>query len=254
MMFRMMIAAAALAVMTPTALAQAASPEAALARFVELANAGELTSAAGQAVLTGEAKQMATSAKSALPAPDRIVMAGADHAAARFVLKGAPGEEADVYFYLDRTPAGWAVSAYRNKALAAMDIALLQQMKKQPILSERDEIEKRNLELLLSTDMQLRTWFAANRKAMDDLRAAIRNEPGSSPLRTMVQLGLTASNDSTGQPFRLEIGRSGDNKVGFLFPESSGPPKISPSGFFWLEDLGGGWLLFREFAPREPPL
>jgi len=83
----------------PLALAQS-TPEATLARFIELANAGELTTREGQAVLTGEAKEMATAAKSNLSAADKVVAVSPIFAAARLVLRSPAGEEADAYFYL----------------------------------------------------------------------------------------------------------------------------------------------------------
>ena len=36
-----------------------------------------------------------------------------------------------------------------------------------------------------------------------------------------------------------------DTTVGFFRAGPSGPPPISPSEFIWVEDLGGGWFLFR---------
>ena len=69
MIFRTLFAAAALAFAAPAALAQA-TPATAISRFIELANAGQLTTQEGRALLTGEASEMATDAKSNLPAAD----------------------------------------------------------------------------------------------------------------------------------------------------------------------------------------
>lgn len=234
MILRALFAAAAIALAAPAALAQK-TPEATVARFVELANAGQLTAPEGQAILTGEARQFATDAKSNLPAADKIIVTGATTAAVRFVLHGNGSEEADAYFYLEKTPSGWAVSAYRAMALSGMDQMLLAEMKKRPRLSLEDQLQKLNLELTLSTDSQLRTWFTANSGKLAALTTA------SNDLKT---LGLSSIKQASGET-RITIGGTLDNTVGFLKAGPSGPPKISPSEFIWIEDLGGGWSLFR---------
>ena len=117
MTFRAMFAAAAVCIAAPMAAAQA-SPEVTIARFIKLANAGELTTAAGQAILTGEAKQFATDARSALPGADKVIVVNPALAVARIVLRGGAGQEADAYFYLEKTTVGWAVSSYRAMALS----------------------------------------------------------------------------------------------------------------------------------------
>jgi len=88
MTLRILLAAAALAIAAPTALGQS-TPETAVSRFIELANAGELTTPNGYALLTGGASEMATGAKSNLPAADRIIPIDKDSAVARVVLKGS---------------------------------------------------------------------------------------------------------------------------------------------------------------------
>ncbi len=236
------------------ALAQA-TPEAAIARFVTLANAGELTAPEGQALLTGEAREMASDAKSNLPAADRVITIDKDSAVARIVLRGNRGEEADAYFFLDKTQAGWAVSAYRRMAMSGMTMQMLEEMKKRPTLPLEDQLMKRNLELTLSSDGQLRTWFTANKPAIETLLKTYERQPaprapaldrdpapGLGP--TLKALGLTAVED-VGDGVRVTIGGMMDNTVGFFRAGPSGPPTISASEFIWVEDLGGGWHLFR---------
>ena len=114
---------------------------------------------------------------------------------------------------------------------------------------------KRNLELTLSTDSQLRAWFAANKPAVETLLHAYEQQPaprapaldrdpapGLGP--SLKALGLTAIED-VGDGIRVTIGGMLDNTVGFFRAGPSGPPPISPSEFIWVEDLGGGWFLFR---------
>lgn len=250
MTFRALFAAAVICIAAPAAVAQA-SPEATIARFVELANAGQLTTAEGQAILTGEAKQFATDAKSALPAADKVIVVSPALAVARIVLRGGPGEEADAYFYLEKTSGGWAVSSYRAMALSGMDQMLLAEMKKRRNLSPEEQLEKLNLELTLSSDSQLRTWFGANLKKLDLLTVAflIGDGPGQNKVdpgiaADLKRLGLSAIEEADGE-VRVVIGGTLDNTVGFLKPGPAGPPVISPSEYIWLEDVGNGWLLFR---------
>jgi hypothetical protein len=238
--------------LAPTALAQA-TPEATLGRFIALANSGELKTPEGQAILTGEAKAMATEAKSNLSAADKFLSVSPTFAAARIVLRSGAGEEADAYFYLEKTATGWAVSAYRQMAPSGMDMMLLAEMRKQRELSPADQIAKKNLELTLSSDSQLRAWFAANRPAIVDLArvhngAAFPPSPGvtreSHLAASLKVLGLK-SIDTQDSATRIVIGGSVDNTVGILLAGASGAPAINPSSYIWIEDLGDGWFLFR---------
>jgi hypothetical protein len=233
---RPLLLVAALLMTAPAAIAQK-TPQETLDRFVALANAGELTTPEGQALLTGEAKQMATSAKSALPAVDRVIPIGNDKAAARFVLRSPSGEEADVYFYLEKAPQGWAVAAYRAVAMSAIDATLLGELKKRRQLTEAEQIEKRNLELALSTDGKLRAWFAANRAALEGL---VKSPTDVATTVRAREIGLRNVSTVDGKT-EVVVGHA----VGFLHPGPSGPPQIDPSGSIWVEDLGGGWFLHR---------
>jgi hypothetical protein len=247
---RARFAAAAICIAAPMAVAQA-SPEATIARFIKLANAGELTTADGQAILTGEAKQFATDARSALPGADKVIVVNPALAVARIVLRGGAGQEADAYFYLEKTAAGWAVSSYRAMALSGMDQMLLAEMKKRPTLSPKEQLEKLNLELTLSSDSQLRAWFSANHEKLDLLTVAflLFDHPGQNKVdpgivADLKQLGLSAIEEAEGE-VRVVIGGTLDNTVGFLKPGPAGPPVISPSEYIWLENVGNGWFLFR---------
>lgn len=239
MISRSVFIAAAIALCAPAALAQA-TPAATLERFVALANAGELTSAEGQSILTGEARQMATSAKSALPAVDRIIPIGKDKAAARFVLRGPNGEEADAYFYLEKGAKGWAVSAYRSMGISPIDMMLLNELKKRKQLTPEEDVQKRNLQLLLSTDSQLRIWFTANRAAVE----AMAKTPGPNLDARLKELGLQKLS-TDGDKTDIVIGSMTDNIVGFLRPGAAGAPQIDPRQHVWVEELGGGWYLYR---------
>lgn len=244
MIFRSMFVAAVVCITAPAAIAQA-SPETAIARFVELANAGELTTAEGQAILTGEARQFATDAKSNLPAADKIIVVSPTLAVARLVLRGGPGQEVDAYFYLEKASAGWAVSSYRAMALSGMDQMLLAEMKKRPTLSPKEQVEKLNLELTLASDAQLRAWFAANQPKFARLTEASPSaKVDPAIVADLKQLGVSTVEETAGE-VRVIIGGTLDNTVGFIKPGPAGPPVISPSEYIWVEDVGGGWFLFR---------
>jgi hypothetical protein len=245
-----MLAAAVICIAAPVAVAQA-SPAATIARFVELANAGKLTTPEGQAILTGEAKQFATGAKSNLPPAEKIIVVSPTLAVARIVLRGGAGQEADAYFYLEKTPAGWAVSSYRAMALSGMDQMLLAEMMKRPTLSPKEQLEKLNLELTLSSDGQLRTWFTANQEKLARLTIASPSIDGPGHNKVdpgiatdLKQLGVSTIEEIDGE-IRVVIGGTLDNTVGFLKPGPAGPPAISPSEYIWIEDVGKGWFLFR---------
>ena len=239
-MIRICFLALVIGAFAPVAMAQT-TPEKTFARFIELANTGGLGSPEGQALLTGEAKAAATNAVSALPAPDRIVTISPEKAAARVVFKNAEGQEGDVYFYLERTDGAWRVSAFRQMAMTDMSYVLLREMNKQATLSPADQDEKRNLELLLSSDRQLRAWFAANRPALDALAQSSQSSATEARLKA---IGIR-SMEKVRDQIVLTIGGAVDNTVGFLRAGPSGPPAISPSEFIWIESVGDNWYLFR---------
>jgi hypothetical protein len=239
-MIRTCLLALAIAVFAPVAIAQTA-PEKTFARFIELANSGGLGSPEGQALLTGEAKAAATSAVSALPAPDRVVTISPDTAAAHLAFKGADGRESDAYFYLERIDGAWRVSAFRQMAMTDISYVLLREMNKQATLSPADQDEKRNLELLLSSDRQLRAWFTANRPALDALVQSAERSASETRLKALGIRSIEKVRDQT----VLTIGGAQTNTVGILRSGPSGPPAISPSEFIWVEPLGGDWYLFR---------
>jgi hypothetical protein len=240
-MIRTCLLALAIGVFTPVAIAQT-TPEKAFTCFIELANTGGLRSPEGQALLTGEAKAAATNAVSALPTPDRVVTISPEKAAAHLVFKGADGLESDAYFYLEWIGGAWRVSAFRQMAMTDISYVLLREMNKQATLSPADQDEKRNLELVLSSDRQLRAWFAANRPALDAL--AQSPERSAATEARLKALGIS-SIEKTGDRIVLTFGGAVDNTVGFLRAGPAGPPAISPSEFIWVQPVGDNWYLFR---------
>ena len=156
-------------------------------------------------------------------------------AGGRVVVGRRAGEEADAYFCLEKTAAGWAVWAFRQMAVSGMDMMLLAEMLKQKQLPPDDQLRRRNLELTLATDSRLRAWFGANRQALDSLR------PLSADLAALGLLSVSETEHGT----KIVVGKTLDSTVGFLRAAPSGPPTISPSGFIWIEELGDGWFLFR---------
>ncbi len=139
-------------------------------------------------------------------------------------------------------------------AMSGMIFIMLEEMKKRPTLPPEDQLLKRKLELTLSTDGQLRTWFSANKPAVESLLRAYQQQPaprapaldrdpapGFGP--SLKTLGFAAIEDAGG--IRVTIGGILDNTVGFFRAGPCGPPLISASEFIWVEDLGGGWFLFR---------
>jgi hypothetical protein len=126
-------------------------------------------------------------------------------------------------------------------AMTDMSYVLLREMNKQATLSPADQDEKRNLELLLSSDRQLRAWFAANRPALDALAQSSQSSSTEARLKAIGVRSMEKVRDQ----IVLTIGGAVDNTVGFLRAGPSGPPAISPSEFIWIESVGDDWYLFR---------
>ncbi len=165
----------------------------------------------------------------------------------------------DIYFNLDQAGDGsWSLEAYRVLALSQMIVLARDELLKQPIRTQKDELELRQMNLTLSTDRALTTWFQNNRPTLDRLHE-VASESKSSSLAldewwivdTKAASGIAEElavsgvmQTATGATV-VTIGGMVDNTVGFVWSPTEIVPPINNGEYIWLEPISGGWFLFK---------
>ncbi len=235
---RAVLIGAALAGTSAFAAEPAATPQDAFQTFRELCNAGQLDSEAGKAIRVREMADM-PGAGCELPDANTYLFIDDTHAVARITASFPEVGETDAYFYIDASNEGWRIAAARGFALTGVPRAALKSLQEKPKRTPEEEVKLRNLTLTLASDQQLHVWQAGNVGSLDRLAADVND----TNLAKSLGVGV-AYKDSNGTIF-VEIGGMTDNVVGFLKPGPSGPPKMTPSDYIWVEPLEGGWFLYR---------
>jgi len=226
------------------ALADQSTPEATFEEFRTLNASGELQSEKGKALRTGEAASWSSPSTGPMSPASRIIHIDATHAVARFATTYRDGGTIDAYIYLSENEGAWRIAAGRSFALTEMPRAIQKQLASKGALSPEEEELKRNIDLTLSTDEALAAWFAAHEADLNEITSHIATPEAPAVLARLKALGLSAISAENGTTF-IVIGGMGDNIVGFLKPGPEGSPKISPSGYIWIESLSGGWFFYR---------
>jgi len=153
----------------------------------------------------------------------------------------------DWYAYLDRSDGPWRLAAVRCLALPAFLRDLFAQLRAKPNRTEEEESELQRMELLFSSDSELRAFLKDRVSQFDALAKLITNGAAKdSYAHLLKQVRISdGSVDSAGRVV-LTIGGILDNSVGFMFvPSSSSPPKMTPEEFILVESILGMWYLFK---------
>lgn len=225
---------------------QSPTAEAAITNFLGLNAESRLQAEGGLSARTGEAAEWDVDTIGLLPTtPDHLAPISESEAVAR-VISSTPQGDVDLYFYMRRDADGWRVSAMRTLSLTGLPYFLRDQLRAASSLTSEQEETLRNLNLLLSPDAALKVWLDANREALDDLASSVIAESikGQALSDALAALGLTSITSARGA-VDANIGGMSDNTVGFLREGASGPPSMSASDYIWVEDVGGGWFLYR---------
>jgi len=230
----------------PAAVApRAASEQDAIRKVVEevvaFSAAGRLDSDEARQLLTGEAlaRWKTRTLGPIAGRASKITLVRNDFAVAR-VTASAGSEKKDFYFYATRSSA-WKVSAMRTLAVG-MAYEAREQLRAQQNIPDR-EARLKNLDLTLSTDEQLGTWFSDHHS---DLDAIVKTEDEAKRAELCRSLGISTVRFESGRSVTFTIGGILDNSVGFLYlvaPEA--PPQIDPGEYIWVEQIAVDWYLFR---------
>ena len=235
-------------------LLRGADPSGPLAAVGRLRSLGSV--AGENSLLSGELAE-AQIAAGALGPPDKALMLEEGRAVVRLP---ASGSEPDIYLHLRQESERWTIHALRALALPRFVVELRDRLRALPARTAELDQRLHNLELTLSSDAELRAWFAAHQAALERLRSlayagggsgrtmadgsrTIETPEAAQALRELHALGLTVSPGGT---VTVTIGGILDNSVGFLHSaDPDAVPAIDPSDHIWVEALGDGWYLFK---------
>lgn len=228
-------------------------------RFLALNKASQLDSPAGRALLSGELARHREPSLGRFDGKfDKFVMLSDGQAVARIP---APVRQLpDIYFFLRQQPDGhWTVEAGRVLAIPAFVTILRSQIRDKAARSEEEQNTLRNLDLLMSTDRDLRNWFKENQKELERL-VSLAKDPNQPVVRagdgkrietpevqaSLARLGASMLIVESSSAIEVLIGGILDNQVGFLFAPGDVPvPPIDSTEYIWIEPVGAGWYLFK---------
>jgi hypothetical protein len=164
----------------------------------------------------------------------------------------------DIYCYLKHEKI-WKITAFRSLSCTSALVAMKDDLTGKK-LSEADQAVLANLNLTLSTDMQMRNWFFDNEAALNELAKSAKalkdddtvrvdvtekDDTGKDIAVKLSNLHLTSLNKLHNENVEIIIGGVGDNSVGLVYSPNDRPPNISPNEYIWVEKLKGHWYLFR---------
>jgi hypothetical protein len=212
-------------------------------RLVALSDTGALNSAEGKALFTGELADFDAPSLGPVGRPDEAVALADGDAVVR--LPATEQFKWDLYLFLAPSGQGWRARAIRVLAIPRFAVELRDQLHAGEKLDDEQAATLRNLDLVLSSDSELRAWFARHRDELEALRAEPNPEaPGA--VAAVKRLDASRFTETPEGLPALVIGGILDNTDGFLFvPPGKSPPPITSSEYIWIEPLGGGWYLYR---------
>lgn len=229
-----------------------------LVELAELSKKQAVQTEAAQRLLTGEMLRLKISSFGKLTdTPDKVLLLEKNNAVGRFQLFGENNQITDVYFYLQYGNS-WKVGAVRLLALTGIIEQVYLGLKAKPNLTEDEKSQLANLKLTLAPDKELKRWFSENNKPLGKLVALLRTKnskiafyvkrddkqfPEAAEL--LRKLNLSSASVKANGSIECVIGGVTDNTVGFVYSSSKSVPKISPSSYIWIEEVGTNWHLFR---------
>jgi len=234
------------------------SAKATLVHFIELSKRQALRTPEARKILSNEALKWDTPSFGDLGvSPDKMILLDKETSVGRVQWHGQNNYVADLYFYLgfDGT---WKIGAVRRLALTGIVEMAYNGLRLKKTLTQEEQDELSNLELVLASDEVLRAWFGRNVSALNRLYELtrsmhtgeyvflIRQEKSYPKIRQMLKElhldGLEVQQDGNVQ---ITIGGVTDNTVGFIYSPSNHPPPIDPSSYIWVEGVANKWFLFR---------
>jgi hypothetical protein len=226
-------------------------PREAVRRLIQLSASSGLTGDAGRALLAGELEEWRAASMGDLPQADTILLLNGRIAVARLPAKNE--SRPDIYLYMNRGEGGaWTITAFRSLALMDIPMQLRDLLRAQTTRTTEEEETLRNIELTLSSDGDLRRWFATHRAELERLRELAEAHAGDAAVDTpetraaLARIHVLSLTRSANAVIRVIIGGMVDNEVGFLHaPDASSVPPIDPGDHIWIEPVGDGWYLYK---------
>lgn len=230
-----------------------------LREFLKLNARGLVESPKARELLVGEAaERWATPSIGPMDKePDKILLIDGAHAVGR-VLSRRPTRVVDCYLYMERREDGWKIFAMRELSLTGISEMALVDLRSRPILTEDERFALNQIQLELSSDQELKLWFAKSRESLErlvelaltklgDKRDYVKYDDDSEPEVSAALQKLFVNSIDLKPHGNIEVVFGGilDNTVGFLFSANNTPPQIAPNSYIWVERVAEKWYLFR---------
>lgn len=166
-----------------------------------------------------------------------------------FAVEVKPDESiVDFYFYMLETNEGWKIEAVRKFLLPGFIYSAKDSLSQINNLSPSDSDLLKLVNLLTSSDDELKTYLRNNVNDFYKLVLYIKDEDAINIQNMLSSLNIDAvyQDDKFPGCIFLQIGAFDKTEMGYFYSgESSSLPKISPSRFIYIEEILPKWYIYR---------
>ena len=156
-----------------------------------------------------------------------------------------PAGVQDWYLYLRKADERWRLAEVRTLSLTGTLRMGLKSLRDAKRRTAEQEWQRRNLELTLASDAELRAYVRENLAAFDAL-AALVSGGSVGAANAARQLHLQRVTRREDGAVRALVGGVLDNTVGYLaLPYGGTAPSMDPNRFILVERAAGRWMLFK---------
>lgn len=231
------------------------SPAETVATFLSFNKGSRLGTPAARPLIGGELTGMTSRTLGPMASPDKIITVSPQLSVAR--LPATKENPADTYLYVVQSASGtWTINAIRALALPPFVATLRNDLIQRVTLTNEEQQSLAEINLMMQSDADLRSWFAEHRSELDALRTIALAEPtiggtartidGDAARMALGQINASSLAISENGAVTVTLGGIVDNIVGFLFAGTSDKvPTVDGSEYIWVEAVGDGWYLFK---------
>lgn len=154
----------------------------------------------------------------------------------------------DFYCYMLETNEGWKIEAVRRFLLPGFIYSAKDSLSQITNLSPSDSDLLELVNLLTSSDDELKTYLSSNVNDFYKLVLYIKDEDAKNIQNMLSGLNIDAvyQDDKFPGCIFLQIGAFDKTEMGYFYSgESSSLPKISPSRFIYIEEILPKWYIYR---------
>ncbi len=156
-----------------------------------------------------------------------------------------PAGVQDWYLYLRKEEERWRLAEVRTLSETGTLRMGLERLREVKGRTAEQEWQRRNLELTLASDAELKAYVRENRAAFDAL-AALVSDGSAGAANAARRLHLQRATRREDGVVRALLGGVLDNTVGYLaLAEGGTAPPMDPDRFILVERAAGRWILFK---------